>query len=223
MTIYQPTFITPQMQEFFIPTRLYIKKLDNYFYFGKTSLDDPIKYSGSGKKWKAIIKKYGHINIRTLWVSDWYYSPDEIQVVALQFSEENRIVDSEIWANLRPENGLDGNALGQYKGEKSPMFGRKGKDHPAYGRVDSEEVRRKKALSKMGDNNPMKNPKLQLRVKESNKISLHNVGENNPMHGKYGKDNPNFGQKRPNQSEKMKNKTWKLVDGKRVYSVREHK
>jgi len=27
-----------------------------------------------------------------------------------------------------------------------------------------------------------------------------------------------FGQKRPTQSLKMKNKTWKLIDGKRVYS-----
>lgn len=86
------------------------------------------------------------------------------------------------------------------------------------GRIDSVEVRNKKAKSKMGDLNPMKNPKLRKLVREKNKITLHNVGKNNPMYGKKGKDNPNFGQKRPSHAEKMRNKTWKLIDGKRVYS-----
>lgn len=220
MNIYQPTYITQEMRDSFSPTRLYIKKLANYYYFGKTSLEDPIAYSGSGKKWKDIIKKHGAANIKTLWVSDWYYSPDEIQEVALHFSKENSIVESVNWANLRPETGLDGNTLGQYKGERSPMFGKKGKDHPAYGRIDSEETRKRKAISKMGDNNPMRDPVVIQKVKETNKRINRSAGENNPMYGKKGKDNPNFGQKRPGHAEKMRNKTWKLVDGKRIYSER---
>jgi hypothetical protein len=204
MNIYQPSCITQAMRDAFLPTRLYIKKLAGYYYFGKTSLSDPINYSGSGKKWKNIIKKHGYRNIVTLWVSEWYYSPDEIQHIALHFSQENMIVESDIWANLRPENGLDGNTLGQYKGEKSPWFGKKGEDHPAYGRVDSGETRRKKALSKLGDNNPMRDPNVIQKVKETNKRIKRSAGENNPMYGKKGQDNPNFGQKRPGHSEKMK-------------------
>jgi hypothetical protein len=36
------------------------------------------------------------------------------------------------------------------------------------------------------------------------KHSEYMTGENNPMFGKYGTDNPNYGKKRPNQSEKLK-------------------
>lgn len=170
------------------------------------------------KKWKAIIKKYGYLNIKTLWISEWYFDPVEIQEIALQFSEENLIVESDMWANLRPENGLDGNTRGQYVGNKSPMYGRTGIDHPAFGRIDSEETRKRKAISKIGDNNPMKDPAVVQRVKETNKLIKKCQGENNPMFGKKEENNPNFGQKRPTQSLKMKNKTWKLIDGKRVYS-----
>lgn len=94
----------------FKPTRLYIKKLENYYYFGKTTLDDVETYSGSGVIWKKIIKKYGKENIKTIWVSDWYKNAEEIQQVALHFSEENNIVESNMWANCKIEDGLDGGA-----------------------------------------------------------------------------------------------------------------
>jgi len=47
--------------------------------------------------------------------------------------------------------------------------------------------------------------------------SRDQTGNKNPMFGKKGKDNPNFGQKRPGHSLKMKNKSWKLINGKRIY------
>ena len=107
MNIYSPIQITEEIRNKFKPTRLYIKELAGIKYFGKTTLD-PNLYSGSGKIWKDRIKKYGKDNIKTLWVSDVYYDPDELQVIALHFSEENKIVESKEWANLQPENGLDG-------------------------------------------------------------------------------------------------------------------
>ena len=107
MNIYSPIEITEEIRRKFKPTRLYIKELAGIKYFGKTS-NDPYLYSGSGKIWKDRIKKYGEHNIKTLWVSDVYYSPDELQNIALHFSRENRIVESNNWANLKPENGLDG-------------------------------------------------------------------------------------------------------------------
>jgi hypothetical protein len=92
----------------FKPTRLYIKKLAEVYYFGKTSVHDIDNYHGSGRVWRDKIKKYGKENIKTLWVSEWYHDPYEISEVALRFSKENDIVNSALWANLKEENGLDG-------------------------------------------------------------------------------------------------------------------
>lgn len=108
MCIYQPTPITQKMIDRFQPTRLYIKELAGIKYFGKTSKEDIMVYAGSGVVWGKRIKKYGKDNIKTLWVSDWYHDPYEIQKVALHFSEENSIVESDVWANQKPEDGLDG-------------------------------------------------------------------------------------------------------------------
>lgn len=102
------------------------------------------------------MKKYDRKNVRTHWVSDWYVDPYEIQRIALDFSYENNIDKSEKWANLKPENGLDGGSTSDiqskpevqakklatwakngttFKGEQNPMFGKAvgyGKDNPAY-------------------------------------------------------------------------------------------
>ncbi len=102
------------------------------------------------------MKKYGKKNVKTHWVSDWYSDPYEIQRIALHFSYENNIDKSEKWANLKPENGLDGGSTSDiqsnpdvqakklatwakngttFKGEQNPMFGKSvgdGKDNPCY-------------------------------------------------------------------------------------------
>lgn len=94
------------------PTRLYIKKItspDNarcVYYFGKYTKLDILKYTGSGVKWKNYIKKWGVDRIETLWISDWYTDAKEILTVALSFSMENDIVDSNMWANLICDSGL---------------------------------------------------------------------------------------------------------------------
>lgn len=93
----------------FEPTRLYIKELAGVKYFGKTTKLNVHSYPGSGVIWKKRIKKYGKKNIKTLWVSDWYYDPVSLSEFALRFSEDNQIVESKEWANYIPENGLDGN------------------------------------------------------------------------------------------------------------------
>lgn len=83
------------------------------------------------------------------------------------------------------------------------------------GRVDTVEVRAKKSATKTGSLNPMFGI-----FGKNHPCSLDRTGSNNPMYGKLGKDNPNFGQSRPVHAEKMRNKTWKLVNGKRIYSER---
>jgi hypothetical protein len=129
MNIYDPQVLSERTINNFIPTRLAIKELNGVLYFCKTSRENIIEYRGSGIKWKNIVKKYGKENIKTLWVSDWYCDPYEIQEVALHFSKENQIVESNKWANLIPENGLNGgpNSKGKEppnKGLVSPLKGK---------------------------------------------------------------------------------------------------
>jgi len=94
-----------------IPTYLYIKRhsVTKLKYFGKTSLDDPIKYLGSGTYWTKHINKHGKQFVDTIWLSD-LYTDISISEHALHFSHENDIVKSDEWANLKLENGLDGGA-----------------------------------------------------------------------------------------------------------------
>ena len=113
MNIYNPKSISQIIEETFRPTRLYVKELAGIKYFGKTTILNIMKYPGSGKIWKDRIKKYGKENIKTLWVSDWFYCPYHIQQFALMISELNQIVESSGWANYKPEDGLSGGAYGK--------------------------------------------------------------------------------------------------------------
>ena len=91
----------------FKPTWLYIKqhKVSGLKYFGKTTRD-PIKYNGSGVYWKRHLITHGS-EITTLW-SQLFNNKESLIEYALNFSQENNIVDSSKWANLIIENGLDG-------------------------------------------------------------------------------------------------------------------
>ena len=85
---------------------LYIKthNITGLKYFGKTT-QNPFKYKGSGKYWKAHLKKYGYdVSTEIIFETE---NLDEIQKVALNFSKENNIVISNEWANLIEENGID--------------------------------------------------------------------------------------------------------------------
>ena len=92
-----------------IPTYLCIKQhsITKKKYFCKTTRPDPLNYLGSGTYWKDHIKKHGKQFVKTIWLSDLYYDTS-ISEHALHFSYENNIVESDEWANLKPENGLDG-------------------------------------------------------------------------------------------------------------------
>lgn len=92
----------------FKPTTLYIKQHNKtgLKYFGKTIQAHPDKYKGSGLYWEEHLKMHGD-NISTIWTKTF----DDKQLLtefALKFSKENNIVESDDWANLKPENGLDG-------------------------------------------------------------------------------------------------------------------
>ena len=101
------------MDIYFPPTYLYIKKHNKtgLLYFGRTTSDDPVSYKGSGNYWRRHLKKHGN-DVTTLWYQ-LYTSKDLIQEEALAFSRSHNIVESKEWANLMPEDGINGSVSGR--------------------------------------------------------------------------------------------------------------
>jgi hypothetical protein len=171
MCIYDIQVLSERTIQNFIPTRLAIKELAGKLYFCKSISDNIENYGGSGVIWKKRIKKYGKENIKTLWVSDWYHSPHEIQEIALHFSKENQIVESDRWANLKPENGLDGGRqtpdiiekiASKHRGKKSSMEHRRASGI-ALKKVWADEAYRNKmiAIQKASHNT------VEMKIKKS--------------------------------------------------------
>lgn len=96
------------------PTHLYVKRhrVTGLLYFGKTTNQDPHRYRGSGKRWRAHLKKHGN-DVET-WIIGTYGDDERDALVhhALRFSAEHDIVDSPLWANLIAEDGLAGRPFG---------------------------------------------------------------------------------------------------------------
>lgn len=91
---------------------LYVKRhnITGLKYFGKTTRTDPYKYLGSGSYWRRHINKHGK-DIET--ISVWSFDIiEEATKFALQFSTDNNIVESELWANLIPEDAAHGGLKG---------------------------------------------------------------------------------------------------------------
>ena len=74
-------------------------------YLGKT-VQNPFTYNGSGKRWINHIKKHGN-NVTTEIVGT-YETIDDLRLDSIIISEKHNIVNSEEWANLRPETGDGG-------------------------------------------------------------------------------------------------------------------
>jgi len=127
------------------PTQLYIKRhsVTGMKYLGKT-VSDPHNYFGSGTYWRHHIAKHGKEFVETIWVSEIFIDAMLLEEFAVFMSEEFDIVNSNLWANLIVENGLDG---GQDKGH---MVGKVlSKEHKqkisesSKGRKLSEETKQK--------------------------------------------------------------------------------
>lgn len=112
---------------------LYVKthRITGLKYFGKTTNDDPYSYKGSGKHWRRHIAKHGYdVDTEIVGAFD---NIDEASVFALNFSKVNDIVNSQMWANLIEENGIDGAPKGivhdaKWREKQSKL--RKGKPQP---------------------------------------------------------------------------------------------
>lgn len=92
-------------------TYLYVKthNATGLKYFGKTTRD-PITYRGSGKHWLRHLRTHGSdVSTEIIGVFTDVY---ELVKCATEFSVTNDIVNSNQWANLIIENGLDGAPVG---------------------------------------------------------------------------------------------------------------
>jgi hypothetical protein len=75
-------------------------------YLGKTTSKDPHKYKGSGTHWKRHLKKYGY-DYNTEIIRECQ-SKEELKEWGIYYSNLWNIVESQEWANLRPEEGDGG-------------------------------------------------------------------------------------------------------------------
>lgn len=95
-------------------------------YLFKTGKKNPYSYPGSGKYWKAHLRKHGdNCDTDILLATN---SKREIRETGLFFSKLWNIVESDNWANLIPEGG-DGASVGSKwteKHKKNIGLGRKG-------------------------------------------------------------------------------------------------
>jgi hypothetical protein len=179
----------------FIPTWLYIKQhnITGLKYFGKTTRKDPIKYNGSGVHWTRHLKKHG-VNITTLWCQ-LFTDKQSLVDFANKFSEENNIVESKIWANLKPEDGLMGGDTGI--SEK----GRRVLSEKSKSRTHSEETKQKIREARANQKNLRTGQKhspetiqkirekrsLQITTEETkSKISKSLLGNKNNKYSKRG-------------------------------------
>jgi len=102
-------------------------------YLGKTISEDPYSYPGSGKYWSAHLEKHGNdVSTEILLETN---DSDELIRQGIYYSENPRVVESNIWANLIVEKG-DGGDTSQceawqvyysqrdFSGENNPFFGK---------------------------------------------------------------------------------------------------
>jgi hypothetical protein len=91
---------------------LYVKihNITGLKYLGKT-VQDPFVYNGSGKRWLNHLKKHGvDITTEILFQTE---DKDIFKQKAIYYSNLYNIVESDDWANIRPEEG-DGGDTSQY-------------------------------------------------------------------------------------------------------------
>jgi hypothetical protein len=164
----------------FKPTYLYIKQhsITGLKYLGKTTKTDPDAYLGSGTYWRRHIKAHGVEHVVTLW-KQLFTDREELIQEALRLSEEHDVANSEGWANLQEENGLDGVTIGTklskehrdklaaaHRGKKFTEEHKTNMSRVRMGKTASPETKQK-ISARLRINNPSHNPEIRAKIAAS--------------------------------------------------------
>lgn len=150
----------------FRPTWLYIKRhtKTGLLYLGKTVKENINSYTGSGARWVRHIRKHGKDLTENVWCC-YFTEPEELIKTAILLSEIMDVVEDPAWANLMPENGLDGGNVGLKRTPESNLklsIAIKGKKKPPR----TKEHAMKIGLSQRGSKKPGSGPKVGQRKKK---------------------------------------------------------
>jgi hypothetical protein len=102
---------------------LYVKthRKTNLKYLGFTK-HNPYKYKGSGIYWLSHLSKHGYdVDTEVLLETT---NKQEIETYGIYYSSLWSVVESNDWANIKPETGAGGGVTGMNKGMKRPEFHR---------------------------------------------------------------------------------------------------
>jgi len=176
-------------------------------YFGKSAVNfniqDLLKYGGSGKYWRNHLKKHGKdISMEIYGI----FHKDEVKEIALKFSKDNNIVKAlnengkKIWANLEPENGLNG---GSIKGKLNPLYGRR------WNMTEEQKESLRKPKSEEGRKNIAKacrKPERIAKISKANRGRKHTSITKDKMSANHadfnGENNPFFEKKHSKETKK---------------------
>jgi hypothetical protein len=107
----------------FKPTALLVMEhnITGLKYFCKTTMLDRVhRYKGSGLAWTRHLRENG-FDVKA-GILGFYVEEKRCLEAAKKFSEENKIVDSDEWANAVVETGKNGCSM---VGERNPFYGKK--------------------------------------------------------------------------------------------------
>lgn len=199
------------------PVKLYIKTHNKtgLKYFGKTVKENHNTYLGSGKRWRRHIKIHGSdITTEIILITD-----DKIwlQFYAYEFSQLNNIVESDEWANLREENGLDGGDVSKFRNYKDKTVISKIAESQR-GKIVSEETRKKLSERQRGKPSPNKGNRMSNESKES--LRQMNLGKKHTEESRKKNSDSHKGIKRPDVRERQLGKKH-TEDSKKKMSERQ--
>jgi hypothetical protein len=202
-------------------------------YLGTTVSKNPHNYKGSGKHWCRHIKKHGYdVDTEILLETD---NEVELSKTGLYYSKLWNIVESKEWANLKPESGAGGGYVAG--SEVAKQVASKLKGHPNWAPPATQQTKNKISKIQTDLLSKMTPEELSARMKNScchpNSYTPERI--ENMRKGMIGKKKTKTPKllaaieaKRERSiknmltaAEKNRGRTWKLIDGKRVWMDKE--